>query len=89
MFILYKIIERAVSNLKGSQVRIDGHNVDNLEIAGDHAGPEHALGQQVRVVRHPILSGIFTDKFIKCCVLLNALLYSNCHYLGFYIAHFF
>ena len=45
----------AEADLQGAEVRVDGEDLHDLEVAGDHPRPEQPLRDQVRVVRVPLL----------------------------------
>ena len=45
----------AEADLQGAEVRVDGEDLHDLEVAGDHPRPEQPLRDQVGVVRVPLL----------------------------------
>ena len=38
-------------------MRVDGQDLDDLEVAGDHSGSEETLGDEIRVIGVPLLPG--------------------------------
>ena len=65
----------AEADLEGAEVRVDGEDLHDLEVAGDHPRPEQPLRDQVGVVRVPLLPAevtfgptyiIYPSDYVSC-----------------------
>ena len=59
----------AEADLQGAEVRVDGEDLHDLEVAGDHARAEQPLRDQIGVIRVPLLPAevTFGPTFVILC----------------------